>query len=391
MVKITTEQFIEKAKKVHGDKYDYSKVVYKNAKTKICVICPIHGEFFITPHHHLEGKGCKKCSIGSPKNALRKTTEDFIRRAREIHGDKYDYSKANYVNAYTKVCIICPEHGEFWQSPTGHIAMKEGCPKCNNRDDYTQETWIKKAKEVHGDKYDYSKTKFIRENGLLTITCPKHGDFVQRAGSHIGGCGCRKCATELLSEKLKKGTEKFIEDAKKVHGDKYDYSKANYVNAYTKVCIICPEHGEFWQSPTGHIANLQGCPMCKQSKMEEYVDLILKNNGYEFEREKRFDWLKLNKPMSIDFFFPKLAIAIEVQGGQHFIPVKKFGGEKSLEITQERDKEKNLILSENGIRVIYIVPRIYKKYLGQNEIYSKNVLFKEDIVKNNNILFSELL
>ena len=86
-----------------------------------------------------------------------------------------------------------------------------------------------------------------------------------------------------------------------------------------------------------------------------------------------------------------MAIAIEVQGGQHFIPVKKFGGEKSLKITQERDKEKNLILSENGIRVIYIVPRMYKKYLGQNEIYSRNVLFKEDIVKNNNILFSELL
>ena len=90
MVKITTEQFIEKAKKVHGDKYDYSKVVYKNAKTKICVICPIHGEFFITPHHHLEGKGCKKCSIESLKNALRKTTEDFIKKAREIHGDKYE-------------------------------------------------------------------------------------------------------------------------------------------------------------------------------------------------------------------------------------------------------------------------------------------------------------
>ena len=122
--------FIEKAKQIHNDKYDYSKVNYVNSRTKVCIICPTHGEFWQTPHNHLKGYGCAEC--GKEKSHLSKmTTEDFIVKSKEIHGNKYDYSKACYKTCDTKVCIICPEHGEFWQTPSNHI-NGSGCPKCAN-------------------------------------------------------------------------------------------------------------------------------------------------------------------------------------------------------------------------------------------------------------------
>ena len=125
-IKKTTEEFIQEAKTIHGDKYDYSKVEYKNAYTKICIICPNHGEFWQTPSHHLSGQGCPKCN-----GKLKYTKENFIKKAREIHKDKYDYSKIKYVNAHTGICIICPDHGEFWQLPCNHLKGC-GCGLCAN-------------------------------------------------------------------------------------------------------------------------------------------------------------------------------------------------------------------------------------------------------------------
>lgn len=124
--KLTTEEFIEKARKVHGNKYNYSQVEYINTKTKVCIICPTHGEFWQTPNKHLNGYGCKKCS-----GYFVDSINSFIEKAKEVHGDKYDYSKSIYVNARIKVCIVCPIHGEFWQEPYVHVGQKCGCPKCS--------------------------------------------------------------------------------------------------------------------------------------------------------------------------------------------------------------------------------------------------------------------
>ena len=122
---MNTQEFIEEAKKMHGDKYDYSKVEYVNTRRKVCIICPNHGEFWQTASEHLRGQGCPKCAGNK-----RLTTEGFIHKAKEVHGGKYDYSKVEYVNNHTKVCIICPEHGEFWQEPSSHL-NGNGCPNCN--------------------------------------------------------------------------------------------------------------------------------------------------------------------------------------------------------------------------------------------------------------------
>lgn len=124
--KLTTEEFTKRAKQIHGDKYDYSLVDYKNARTKVKIICPEHGEFEQTPTAHLNNnQGCKKCY--DKKQSL--TTEQFIEKAKIIHGDKYDYSLVDYKNGKTKVKIICPNHGMFEQQPRAHLDV-QGCPKC---------------------------------------------------------------------------------------------------------------------------------------------------------------------------------------------------------------------------------------------------------------------
>ena len=280
MKKNTLEDFIKKSQQIHNNKYDYSKVEYINNRTKVCIICPEHGEFWQTPHSHLSGCGCCKCKYDQSKQRLLLTTEDFINKAIQIHGDKYTYSKVNYIGAEEKVCIICPKHGEFWQTPSGHLSGY-GCPKCyderrgaNLRDDLT--TFISKAKQIHGDKYDYSKVKYINSRTEICIICPEHGEFWQTPNSHLNGNGCPSC------KGLKKLTTKeFIERAKQVHGNKYDYSKTIYVNKRTKVCIICPIHGEFYQTPHNHVYQKQGCPECGKKYAINY-----NKNDYENSHSK---------------------------------------------------------------------------------------------------------
>ena len=300
-----TKSFIEKARKVHGDKYDYSKVEYKGCCVKICIICKEHGEFWQTPNGHLKGCGCKKCSVDKQTCS----TENFVRKAKLIHGNKYDYSKAEYVNAKTKICIICPIHGEFWQIPNDHLCGK----------------------------------------------------------------GCKKCGLKSLSLSKTKTTEEFIEDAKRIHGDKYDYSKVKYVGCFDKVCIICKEHGEFWQTPNDHLCG-KGCPVCRESKMEMLVENILTENNIVFERQKKFDWLGLQ---SLDFYLPKHKIGIECQGVQHYKPVsfgsKKYNANDMLDAIKKRDEKKKVLCEENNIRILYFSTEI----CAFNVIKNKNDLLKE--------------
>jgi len=280
--KKTTEEFIAEARKVHGDKYDYSKVEYINALKKICIICPEHGEFWQTPNSHLSGKGCPKCS-----GIIKKTTEEFIAEAHKVHGDKYDYSKVEYVNNKTKVCIICPEHGEFWQTPANHL-QGQTCLKCSGKSKRTVEDFIAEARKVHGNKYDYSKVKYVNSATKVCIICPEHGEFWQTPSNHLNGVECLKCSVIHVHNKQKSTTEDFITKAKEVHGDKYDYSKVNYVNSKTKVCIICSEHGEFWQTPLNHLYG-QGCPKCSGSvkkTTEEFIAEARKVHGDKYDYSK---------------------------------------------------------------------------------------------------------
>ena len=135
------KDFIEGARKVHGDKYDYSKAVYRGSESKICVICPQHGEFWPTANNHLNSSGCPQC-VGRTV-----TTERFIEKARAVHGDKYDYSKVKYVNSTTPVTIICPEHGEFQQKPTLHLCGN-GCKECSGNVRLTTDRFVRLAQGI---------------------------------------------------------------------------------------------------------------------------------------------------------------------------------------------------------------------------------------------------
>ena len=193
MKKLTTEDFIRRAKEVHGDKYDYSKVDYIDNRTKVCIICPEHGEFWQQPRNHLLGQACPKCAYKTRwESRGRITTENFIKKARKAHGDKYDYSKVEYKGTHTKVCIICQEHGEFLQTPHNHL-HSQGCLACSGRKQLTTEEFIHRAKEVHGDKYDYSKVEYINSHTKVKIICPIHGEFEQEPNSHLEGKGCPNC------------------------------------------------------------------------------------------------------------------------------------------------------------------------------------------------------
>lgn len=203
--KSTTEEFIEKARAVHGDKYDYSKVEYKGNKIKVCIICPIHGEFWQRPNDHLSGYGCKLCANFENGERCKSNIDEFIKKAEQIHTGKYDYSKVEYINNHTKVCIICPIHGEFWQIPNLHL-LGHGCPYCANCKKIDENAFLERAKAVHGAKYDYSQVEFVDSKTYVNIICSKHGSFWQTPESHLRGAGCPRCS----SSRGEKEIERFL-------------------------------------------------------------------------------------------------------------------------------------------------------------------------------------
>ena len=395
MGKCTREKFIEKAIKKHGNKYDYSKVEYKGCHVKVCIICPEHGEFWQTPDAFLHKNGCPKCGFEKMKKSLTKTTEQFIKEAKLVHGDKYDYSKVNYIDGHTKVCIICPKHGEFWQEPSKHTTGKKNkCPKCaidGFRD--TTESFIEKAQKIHGDKYDYSKTEYKKSSEKVCIICPEHGEFWQAPNKHLIGEGCYYCGREKTVSSMFSNTKEFIEKARQIHGDKYDYSKVEYRHNQEKVCIICPEHGEFWQTPNNHIGagNKCGCPKCKMSKLENFVCKLFEDNSVKYIHEcakKDLNWLGRQR---LDFYIPSKNIVVECQGLQHFLPADFNGSsnaEENFKKNVNSDIKKFNKCTENGLKVVYVVNDkksvidipIYK----YNNVYTKEefINFVKDEIKN---------
>ena len=190
-------------------------------------------------------------------------TEEFIRRANLVHGNKYLYHKTEYVGQNSKVTITCRDHGDFVQSPAHHISRRQGCSKCadlhrwDNREKINYTIFVNKCSILHNYKYSYPEQLINGNKTMVEIICSKHGSFLQIAVSHLSGSGCPKC-----SFSFKKDNGSFIEKAQEIHGDKYDYSKFEYVNCKTKGIIMCPIHGEFTQTPDLHLNAQCGCPRC---------------------------------------------------------------------------------------------------------------------------------
>jgi hypothetical protein len=333
----TKEKFIAKAKMIHEkDDYDYSKVNYINCYTKVTIICNVvengikHGEFNQTPIMHLKNHGCHKCGKNKDmlyaNNVILNHGKEFVEKAIKVHKNKkYDYSKVNYINSNTKVCIICNKI----------------------------------------------------ENGI------KHGEFNQTPNRHLDGRGCPKCANNI-----KLTSEIFIEKARKIHKHKnYDYSKVNYINCHTKVIIICKnkykngkEHGDFSQTPNSHL-NYKGCPKCNESYGEKLISNILIKNDINFINEKTYKNLKSinNNYLRFDFYLPDHNILIEFDGRQHFD--KKYYNQhygkyeqNNYDKLKKHDKMKTKYCKKNNIKLIRIP---YYKGSKVEEILDFNLLFKK--------------
>lgn len=307
------------------------------------------------------------------------TKEEFIERSIQKHGNKYNYSKVEYNGNNSKTCIICSKHGEFWQRAADHM-LGRGCPSCGGVNKSNTSDFINKAKIIF-PFYDYSKVEYINSKVKVCIVCPEHGEFWTTPNAILSGYGCRKCGCNIL-----KTNEEFIKECSERHNNKYDYTLCDYTGAHKKVKIICHEkdkngneHGIFEQLALNHL-NGSGCPRCnsgKKSRMEENIGLKLGELNIIIKRQKTFPWLKFKKHMYLDFFLPEYNIGIEVQGDQHYLPIQRFGGIEDYEIRKFRDKLKQKLCEEHGIKIYYITKKNYDITEIVNMIHEKNTTNKK--------------
>ena len=315
MRKLTTEEFIQRAREVHGDKYDYSLSVYTTKKNKVKIICPKHGVFEQSPDGHLRGQGCPKCKGEKLSREQMGTLEDFVERANKVHNNKYDYSKFVYNGMHSKSTIICPEHGEFIQEGANHLAGK-GCPECAKRTigekcRLPQEQIIKLAKQIHPE-YDYSKSVYKGIEEDFNFICPVHGEVKLKARSLVyNGCGCPRCH--------KSKGENLVEN----------YLKHYNINYITQYKIKTPKE--------------------------------IRSSGYSY----------------VDFYIPDYNLIIEFNGIQHYKPVERFGGQIVFESQQKRDQYIREYCNSNGIKLLEIpyneinVLQLIDKALNKN--LNKNI------------------
>lgn len=288
MRRLTQTEVIEGIKKVHRNKYDLSKVVYINRRTKICVICPTHGEWFTLTEQLLRGQGCFSCGKSLSGIKKRIPISAFLERVNIIHNNRYQYDLSEYKGIGSKIKIYCDVHKKwFSQMAHAHLVLAQGCPDCGLDNQKLKrrmslEEFIDKANLAHDCKYNYSAAvQFENQNSLITIICPKHGPKEVLVGNHLGGSGCNDCNT---------------------------------------------------------------------SRGEESIKAYLKSLGVNFNTQHIFKDLKDVRNLRCDFYIESLDLVIEFNGRQHYEPVGAFGGEESLKEVQRRDKIKKDFCIKNNIR-----------------------------------------
>jgi len=287
------------------------------------------------------------------------TREIVIQKFEDKHKNKYDYSLFfEYENMRQYINIICPKHGIFNQQISMH-KIGQGCPGCKK--DKLSQHWshnINDVKEkfikIHGDKYDYSNfVEYIGTDVHIDIKCYKHGLFKQTPHNHLNGQGCPECFKEIKNKEKRLGLENFIEMSNKVHKKIYNYDCVIYTTNKSKIKIICPNHGYFYQRPNNHLMG-EGCPHCKISKGEKEIMSYLSTNNVIYIHEKIFDDCVYKNKLPFDFYLPEYNTCIEYDGIQHFESIDFFGGISVLKDTKKRDKIKNEYCENNNIKLLRI-------------------------------------
>lgn len=380
----TREEWIKLLSETHNNEYDYSKLPNElGYNTRITIVCPKHGDFEMKTANHYSNKNkCPKCSYENRFTSK----EEWLRKFKEAHNDKYDYSKSDIVDNKTPIIIICPEHGEFKQAPMAH-SLGQGCLECYNKygrgkgRKISKEEFIQRARKVHGDKYDYTNTIIgIQLVDKGWIKCPEHGLFEQSLSCHLSGDGCAKC-----SGKYNLSNEEYLEECERIYGTKYDLSKVKFVNNNSNVIIGCKEHG-FVEVNARSFKRGHGCIKCNLSKGENIIAAYLEANDIKYVRE--YVIKGSNTRFRYDFHILGTNILIEYDGKQHFEPIEIWGGVDGLLKRQEYDQTKNslaVMYKYNLIRLNYemdlkLIPKaLYNKLYRHYKYYHDGMLFRSTV------------
>ena len=381
------KKYIDKFTEKWGNGYTFDKLNYISLKDPGIITCKKHGDFTLSEiRYGLDKISCPVCYEQNKRNIR---NSEYLLRLKEKYADTYTWLTTDFGDYYTDyVEFICPKHGVMKQTLCILLNTEDedgyACPKCkkersNEKQSYTLDEAISHAKSLESCKYyDFSIIKEWKGvKAKHTLKCKRHGDVFEQTFDSMfqGHNGCPSCKSEYIHDRDALTTEEFIEKARKIHGNKYDYSKVEYYNNTTKVCIICPKHGEFWQTPYNHLMS-RGCPKCHESTLETKIRVFLDNNDIEYIQEKSLRDLTgkilegSGQPQRIDFFLPKYNVCIECQGIQHFSPIK-FGRKMIAEAAEEnyrkcviRDKFKYESLVDGNYDIIYFT----KKSIASQDI-----------------------
>jgi very-short-patch-repair endonuclease len=440
--KLTTERFISNASQKHNGKYVYGKTVVLDRCQPVIITCPIHGDFQQAPRDHIKGSGCPKCAIEKRKKSDSYTTQIFIEKAHKIHGNKYDYTKVNYINARKPVIITCPIHGDFQQTPCNHL-KGTGCPHCKGllrkkNSEMSKEDFFNEVSKKYENNIDFSLINYVSPFTPMEFTCKKHGVFRLTPSELLRKRGCPECGKQNKLIPHKKDTEQFIKESKYIHGEEYKYDKTVYVNNHKEVIITCRIHGNFSQKPSLHLRG-GGCPICYGNNTYTNESFVKKANSVHHETYdySQINYVNAHTPINIictnhgmfpqkpykhlngqgcpkcaqsklessvndilqqykiiferekvfsefgsyryDFYIPNKNILIECQGEQHFIDIPFFSKKYSFKQRVKNDIIKYQYAQKKGYKIFYLIPS--KKYSWNNKQF-------EGIYKKERIFFS---
>lgn len=279
-----------------------------------------------------------------------------------------------------RINIECPRHGMYTQT-VGNFLAGTQCRRCYHdkpRPRITVEQWIKNCNAIHKNKYTYIPNDFKSVTSNTAIICPEHGKFVQHAGVHMRGHGCPACATASVTEKLRISNDEFIQKCRAKHGERYDYSKTEYVSIlHSKIKIICKTHGEFEQRPGDHLNGGHGCPKCGsaqasfKSKAEYEIIEFLKSEGIE---NIEHSWQGLG--VEIDIYLPDFKTGIEYNG-VYWHSSAEIATDKKFET--QHVKKTNLC-EKNGIQLFHILDLEWDDPI-KKEIWKSTLLHKLGLTK----------
>lgn len=380
------DDIVKKAKisNKNSNKYEYIGI----DGDKLIISCPIHGIFRQRIANHLKGCGCPKCAIENRTSKLRiknkklkiDNSQDyknsFIKKSNKKFNFKFDYDKVNYKTANDKVTIICPIHGEFKQTPSGHINSKHGCPECaknftNSQMSLNTNGFVEKLK--FNENYSFDKTVYSGYKNRLIITCKTHGDFSITPNSALMGIGCPKCYKE--SRKISKSN--FIMRAIKIHGHEYDYKNVNFETLDDNIKIICKKHGEYTTIACNHLKG-GTCPSCNSSLPQNQICDYISSLGFNYEINNR----SVIKPYEIDILLDSFAIELNGVFWHSYIrketKQEKFKHYDKCDVAENKNIDLYQFTDLEWINKKEIVKSMISSRLGCNtRIFARNCIVKE--------------